>query len=465
MKKVFIKTWGEIEERLDPPFYMNMTMLYKEIVQHAKHPLATFKQKLNMQRGRFGHRPRNDPRYYGGEYPFIQTGNVVKASESNDEICYSQTLNELGLSTSRLVRDKVLLITIAANIGYTAILDYVACFPDSLVALTSKDGEISIGYLNVYIRIIRKYIENIAPQAAQKNINLRQLGNLPIIIPKEKIQNRIVDIMEQAYCEKKSKETEAKLLLYGIDEYLLQELGITIEQNNDNSLKHRMFFTETSSIFGNRFDPEYHKPVFEQNLKRIVDCKYPIISLKKIIKGELIKGILPNDSQKSGECKVIQIGNINFDGTIKIKDSITAKSIYSYKQRLEKGDVLIVITGATIGKVGFWNYDGEYYLGGDMVKFNTGNYFLNEIYAALLRTKPYQLQLKRCITGATNGHLSIRDLEHLPMPNITDKEVLETVARRVSTTRDKVQLLEQESQLAVNMAKTQVQKILLENNV
>ena len=100
-----------------------------------------------------------------------------------------------------------------------------------------------------------------------------------------------------------------------------------------------------------------------------------------------------------------------------------------------------------------------------MVKFNTGNYFLNEIYAALLRTKPYQLQLKRCITGATNGHLSIRDLEHLPMPNITDKEVLETVARRVSTTRDKVQLLEQESQLAVNMAKTQVQKILLENNV
>lgn len=63
---MFIKTWGEIEERFDPPFYLNMIMLDKDIVQRAKYPLSTFKQKLNMQRGRFGHRPRNDPRYYGG---------------------------------------------------------------------------------------------------------------------------------------------------------------------------------------------------------------------------------------------------------------------------------------------------------------------------------------------------------------------------------------------------------------
>lgn len=462
---MFIKTWGEIQERLDPPFYLNMAMLDKEIVQRAKYPLATFKQKLNMQRGRFGHRPRNDARYYGGKHPFIQTGNVVKASESNGKICHSQTLNELGLSTSRLVSDKVLLITIAANIGYTAILDYAACFPDSLVALTIKEGELSLEYLNVYIRIIRKYIENIAPQAAQKNINLRQLGNLPIIIPPKNIQKRIVDIMEQAYCEKRRKENEAKLLLDGLDEYLLQEIGIMIKRDNDNSFKCKMFFTETRSILGNRFDPEYHKPVFQQNLKRIVDVKYPTISLQKIMNGELIKGILPNDSQKSGECKVIQIGNINLDGTIEITDNITAKSIYSSKQRLEKGDVLIVITGATIGKVGFWNYDGEYYLGGDIVKFNTGNYFLNEIYAALLRTKPYQLQLKRCITGATNGHLALRDLECLPMPNIVDEGVLEIVATHISTTRAKAQLLDQEAQLSISMAKIQIQKILLENNV
>lgn len=460
VKKVFVKTWGEIEERLDPPFYLNIMMLDKAIVHRAKYPLSTFKQKLNMQRGRFGHRPRNDPRYYGGQYPFIQTGNIVKASESNEEICYSQTLNELGLSTSRLFKDKVLVITIAANIGYTAILDYAACFPDSLVALTPKEGDVCLEYLNIYIRLIRDYIENLAPQAAQKNINLKQLGNLPIIIPDTNIQNRIVNIMEQAYCEKIRKENEAEVLLNGLDEYLLQEFCINIQPDNDNLLKHRMFFTETNSVFGNRFDPEYHKPIFEENLKSIIDSKYPTTILQKVVNGELIKGSLPNDSQKNGECKVIQIGNINLDGTIETKDNITAKSIYSSKQKLEKGDVLVVITGATIGKVGFWNYGGEYYLGGDIVKFNTGNYFLNEIYAALLRTKPYQLQLKRCITGATNGHLALRDLERLPVPNIVDEGLMEKVATHISATRTKAQLLKQEARLSISMAKTQIQKIL-----
>jgi len=29
-----------------------------------------------IERGKFSHRPRNEPRFYGGEYPFVQTGDV-----------------------------------------------------------------------------------------------------------------------------------------------------------------------------------------------------------------------------------------------------------------------------------------------------------------------------------------------------------------------------------------------------
>lgn len=194
-----------------------------------------------MQRGRFGHRPRNDPRYYNGIYPFIQTGNIVKASESNEKIEYSQTLNELGLFTSRLFNEKVLVITIAANIGYTAILDYPACFPDSLIALTLKDNDLTLEYLNIYIRIIRQYIENLAPQAAQKNINLKQLGKLPIIVPNKDVQKEIVSIMESAYSKKIQLENEAQVLLKSIDTYLLQELEITIPSEEKIHLKVECF--------------------------------------------------------------------------------------------------------------------------------------------------------------------------------------------------------------------------------
>lgn len=417
-----------------------------------------------MQRGRFGHRPRNDPRYYNGIYPFIQTGNIVKASESNEKIEYSQTLNELGLFTSRLFNEKVLVITIAANIGYTAILDYPACFPDSLIALTLKDNDLTLEYLNIYIRIIRQYIENLAPQAAQKNINLKQLGKLPIIVPNKDVQKEIVSIMESAYSKKIRMKKKAQSLLDSIDTYLLQELGITIPSEEKNTLESRMFYTYSSNVLGNRFNPYYHKPIFSINLEHIEKGKNSIITLREIIKGKLIKGILPNENQKGGECKVIQINNINTDGTIEVTKTITSQSIYLPEHKLQQGDILVAITGS-IGKIGFWNYEGEYYLGGDIVKFNTGNYYLNEIYAALLRTEPYQLQIKRCITGATNGHFSLYDVGLLPLPNIVNKDEQKRLAAKIAAMRLKAELLKQEAINVVKTAQIKVEKILLEDGL
>lgn len=282
------------------------------------------------------------------------------------------------------------------------------------------------------------------------------LRSIPIIL-----NNSIPDIMKQAYMRKREKEKEVQSLLDSINDYLLQELGIAMLPEEENTIKRRMFDVRANNVLGNRFDSYYHKPIFNINLKNMENGKNSPIALKNVIVEGLTKGILPNENQKGGDYKVIQISNINVDGTIDIAECITAKPIYSSKHKLEKGDILVVITGATIGKIGFWDYEGEYYLGGDIVKFNTGDYQLNEIYAALLRTKPYQLQIKRCITGATNGHLSIRDVELLPLPNIVDEEVKKMISTQLSSIRSKVQSLKQEAKDTVNLAKAEVEKILL----
>lgn len=121
----------------------------------------------------------------------------------------------------------------------------------------------------------------------------------------------------------------------------------------------------------------------------------------------------------------------------------------------------MVVTGATIGKIGFWDYEGEYYLGGDMIKFNTGNFNLNKIYAALLKTQPYQLQIKRCITGATNGHLSLKDVESLLVPDIVDRNVQKKMADKLSEMYNKIFLLKQEAVDVIEGAKQTVEKLLL----
>lgn len=338
-----MKSWGELDERLDPAFYHNIMLLNKNIVLRAVHPVSTFKQKVSMQRGRFGHRPRNDPRYYNGIYPFIQTGNIVKASTTNEKIEFTQTLNELGLSTSRLFEEKVVVITIAANIGYTAILDYPACFPDSLVALTSKDNELSLEYLNVYVRFIRLYIENLAPQAAQKNINLKQMSKLPIIIPNRESQKLIVSIMERAYTEKVKKEKRAQNLLESINDFLLRELGIVLSSEGENTLKSRMFYVNSSNILGGRFDPNYYKGDVAFN-DSLLNGKYPVCEFRKII-ALLSNGVEIRNYSESG-FRYLRVSDMSKNGIVNDNVRYVAVDCIPHKIRLSLNDILISRSGS-----------------------------------------------------------------------------------------------------------------------
>ena len=146
----------------------------------------------NVERGKFSVRPRNDPRFYGGDIPFIQTGDVVK---SNGKIkSYSQTLNKEGLKVSKLFSKGTIVLTIAANIGDTGILEFDACFPDSLVGITPNEGLDSI-YLEYFLRFKKDYLNSIATQSAQKNINLAKLNPMLIAIPPFAEQKKIAEIL------------------------------------------------------------------------------------------------------------------------------------------------------------------------------------------------------------------------------------------------------------------------------
>ena len=84
-------------------------------------------------RGKSKHRPRNDPKLYGGRYPFVQTGDIRNAAHRISS--YSQTYGEAGLAQSKLWPAGTLCVTIAANIAETAILGFDACFPDSVIGV------------------------------------------------------------------------------------------------------------------------------------------------------------------------------------------------------------------------------------------------------------------------------------------------------------------------------------------
>jgi type I restriction enzyme M protein len=160
---------------------------------HPDWPMVPLEDACEIQRGKFSYRPRNEPRFYGGKYPFIQTGDVVRAN--GGKITFTQTLNEEGLSVSKLFQPPVVVITIAANIGDTAVLDFPSCFPDSVVGLVPKPGT-DARYLEVVMRTKKQHLNDIAPQAAQKNINIEILKTVEIPLPPLDTQQAIVAEIE-----------------------------------------------------------------------------------------------------------------------------------------------------------------------------------------------------------------------------------------------------------------------------
>ena len=131
-------------------------------------------QTAAILRGKFTHRPRNDPSMYDGRYPFIQTGEVARASKTIT--AYRQTLNERGLAVSRMFPAGTLVMTIAANIGDVAVLDFAACFPDSIVGFVPRDG-VHRDYLYYVFMAMKPELLREAPVNTQGNLNVERIGS------------------------------------------------------------------------------------------------------------------------------------------------------------------------------------------------------------------------------------------------------------------------------------------------
>lgn len=148
---------------------------------------------VKLERGRFSHRPRNDPQFYGGNIPFLQTGDIPK--EAPQITVFSQTLNEKGLSVSKLFPRGTLVLTIAATIGEIGILEFDSCFPDSLVGLKVNQAKVKPMFILYLMRHLKNELKSLAPQTAQKNINLDILQPFPIPLPSIGEQELIANSM------------------------------------------------------------------------------------------------------------------------------------------------------------------------------------------------------------------------------------------------------------------------------
>lgn len=160
----------------------------------------------SVDRGKFSHRPRNLPQFFGGPYPFAQTGDVAAAR--GREFSASQFLSDEGVQYSKSFPPGTIFLTIAAVIAATAISTAETFCTDSVVGIVPNDPS-DVDYLEYTLRFTRPYLEfEVATQTAQKNINLEVLR--PLTIPWPSKEDRVAIGKELAAAESVIRTIEVR---------------------------------------------------------------------------------------------------------------------------------------------------------------------------------------------------------------------------------------------------------------
>jgi type I restriction enzyme S subunit len=155
-------------------------------------------------RGKSKHRPRNWEGLYGGDYPFIQTGEVRNANKYISS--YTQTYNEVGLAQSKLWKKGTICITIAANIAETAILDFDACIPDSIIGFEVDEKKANLNFAYYLLQYFKAELQKLGKGSAQDNINLGTFENQFFPFPTLKDQQTIVRQLDALRAETQKLE-------------------------------------------------------------------------------------------------------------------------------------------------------------------------------------------------------------------------------------------------------------------
>jgi type I restriction enzyme, S subunit len=151
-------------------------------------------------RGKSKHRPRNDPKLYKGPYPFIQTGEISNADHWLT--AYTQTYSELGLAQSHLwPKGTICIAIVGATVGETAILDFEACFPDSVIGIVVDDKLADMEYVEFLLQAFKALLKEKGKGTARDNINLGTFENQKFPFPTLKIQQEIVATLNDLAAE------------------------------------------------------------------------------------------------------------------------------------------------------------------------------------------------------------------------------------------------------------------------
>ncbi|MCH5273217.1 MAG: restriction endonuclease subunit S [Lachnospiraceae bacterium] len=278
------------------------------------------------------------------------------------------------------------------------------------------------------------------------------LRSIPIIL-----NDSISNIMNRAYAEKTEKEKEAQSLLNSINDYLLQELGIVMPLEEENTLENRMFYVNSNKILGSRFDPNYYKGETEFN-DLIQRGFYPVYDFHKVITS-ITNGVEIRTYAESG-FRYLRVSDMGKNGIVNNNVRYVAVDSIPHKIELSLNDILISRSGS-LGLITVVTDEiVDSILSSHIFRVRLSNkidkYYLQEF----LRSNIGQRQFFKLNNGGIIPEINQSALGNIEVcipPMKKQKEIAEYIMKL----RTKANKLLLEADKIIMLAKVEVEKILL----
>ncbi len=325
---------------------------------------------------------------------FIKVESLTETGEIiSNKVAYISEECHQALRRSQLKANDIL-FSIAGALGRIGIVqdEIVPANTNQALAIIrlAENVNVSVNFLAKYFvsDLISKEIENLKGGAAQQNLSLGQLNNLPIPLPPLPEQQRIVAILDKAFAAIAKAKANA-------------------EQNLRNAKE--LFESYLQSVFENKGEGWEEKKLGDSNLVEIIDGdrgkNYPTE-----------KDFFDHEFCLFMNTKNVRSDGFKFDSKMFISE---AKDKAMGKGKLKRNDVVMTTRG-TIGNLGLYNDKIEF----NNIRINSGMLIFRpnlqqiapEYLFEVFRSGLFKKQIKKHVTGAAQPQLPIKTLVNFTLP-------------------------------------------------
>jgi type I restriction enzyme, S subunit len=463
IKRFLVKSSELTRKKLFVEFYQpKFQFLFKKL-HECPYPLHSLKKLSNrMFDGPFGSNRKVDM-YQDSGIPYIRVKDVLPSGIFLDELKYISPEKHNELIRSRVVPGN-LLITIAGRLGTAAV------FPESLeegnitghIVGLELSKQINPHYVATFINSQLGEFQAIrlGHRTTRPELNLSEVGEFIIPVPPRPVQDRIAQIMQDAYHFYKGKIEQSQKMLADIEPFILETLGIYFE----DSQSPKSFTITSEQLKTNRFDVDFYSPETNRQYQALsIQKKYKLVALGKLIL-QIANGSTPRGANyHSYGVPFLRIQNIRPEG-INFSDlCFIDKATHEEMRRsqIKPRDLLITITGRVGTAVVVPDTLKEGNINQHIVIIRLANNTVSVDYLAeVINSTAVKFQVEHRTTGTTRIALDYQAIKSLLIP-VPSFDIQQNIVKEIYVRRTECQRLNSEAENLLTEAKARVERMIL----